>query len=338
MLFDIFLAAVASIAFSVVFYVWSAFTVVHQNEEVVVERFGTYLKTLSPGWHVFNSVVERMKPVEWSRRREMAGGRIETETLNSVRIPTGQQVYDFPSVQATTSDNSKVTVNGTITYRISNTRNAIYNIQNLYASMEHAISAAITHTVIKTPLEQILTQYDFIREDLMRELVKTAENWGITISDVHIQQITASAEVTKANADAIAIRRKVEIDQFAATTLFEANRRKTEAEMHLANMKADEEILRANRIADAELARRERASMQKFAEEQRDIELLAARQKAIENTSDAVRQYNVHQMYSSAIRDARSGHHTVVPYPALNFATEGTLFSALTRSQRPEQS
>src|SRR3712207_1050659 len=74
----------------------------------VVERFGQYHRTLEPGWHFI------IPFVDFVRRK----------------ISTKQQILDIQPQNVITKDNVKISIDNVIFYKVLNSKDAVYNIED----------------------------------------------------------------------------------------------------------------------------------------------------------------------------------------------------------------
>ncbi len=80
-----------------------------QGAEYTVERFGRYMRTLSPGLHIITPFVERI----------------------GAKLNMMEQVLDVASQEVITKDNAMVTADGVVFYQILDAAKAAYEITNL---------------------------------------------------------------------------------------------------------------------------------------------------------------------------------------------------------------
>src|SRR5690606_131616 len=96
---------------------------VPQGYNYTVERFGKYIRTLSPGLNIINPIFERI----------------------GARMNMMEQVLDVPTQEIITKDNAIVAVDGVAFYQVLNAPQAAYQV----AGLENAL-LNLTMTNIRT--------------------------------------------------------------------------------------------------------------------------------------------------------------------------------------------
>src|SRR5665213_2488185 len=118
--------------------------VIPQARAGIVERFGRYSKTLTPGLNVVLPFVDRLRPL----------------------IDLREQVVSFPPQPVITSDNLTVGVDSVIYFQVTDPRAATYEIQNYILAVEQLTITTLRNVVGSLNLEQTLTSRDAINTQL----------------------------------------------------------------------------------------------------------------------------------------------------------------------------
>lgn len=156
--------------------VYRAVKVVSQGQNVTVERFGRYNKTLKPGLSVINPIIDSL----------------------GKRLNMMEQVMDVPSQEAITRDNAMVKVDGVIFFQIIDAARAAYEITNL----SHAI-LNLTMTNIRTvmgsmDLDELLSKRDEINLRLLSVVDHATAPWGIKVTRIEIKDIAPPKDLVEA--------------------------------------------------------------------------------------------------------------------------------------------
>lgn len=208
---------VAVIVFAIVFFfvliltlvtLRSTIKIVHQAEVMVIERFGRYHTTLSPGLNFIIPYVDVPRSVNW-RWEEVSKGRLVTRSFSSPRIDLREQVIDFGKQNVITKDTVQIRINALVYYQIVDPRLAVLNIQNLPDAIELLTQSTLRNIIASLTLDDAFSSRERINDDLLKAIVRDAERWGVTITRVEVQHIIPPADIkTTMEAQIIAERNR----------------------------------------------------------------------------------------------------------------------------------
>lgn len=158
---------------------------VPESQFGVVKEFGKYTKTLKPGLHYLNPVVE-------------------TLTLVDAR----EKVIDLQKQSIMTKDNVNVTIDAVVYYRVEDAYRALYSVENVELAVAEIAKTTLRdlfgHTLLQEALETKEKMAKFIRQ----VIEKPTYNWGVTITRVLIQEILFSKELQQ-NLSAAATAKRI---------------------------------------------------------------------------------------------------------------------------------
>ena len=100
-------------------------TQVQQAQVMIIERFGSYYKTLNSGLHFVVPIMDKPREIEWKFTREMYGKNVSYIGMVN-RIDLRETVYDFPSQDVITRDNVNIKINALIYFQITDPLRATY--------------------------------------------------------------------------------------------------------------------------------------------------------------------------------------------------------------------
>ncbi len=160
------IALLVVIAFIVVILLRSI-RIVPQARAGVVERLGSYSRTLDPGPHVLIPFVDRVRQM----------------------IDLREQVVSFPPQPVITADNLTVNIDTVIYFQVTDPRAATYEIANYIQAVEQLTVTTLRNVVGAMNLEQTLTSRDEINTKLRGELDDATGKWGIRVARVELKAI-----------------------------------------------------------------------------------------------------------------------------------------------------
>lgn len=146
------------------------FIIVEFREQVIQERLGKFKQNLSPGFHFLVPFVDRP-----AYRREMR-----------------EQVLDVPSQTCITKDNIEVAVDGLVYIKVMDAYKASYGISNYQAASINLAQTTMRSEVGKITLDDTFSEREKMNENIVREIDKAAEPWGIKVLRYEIKNIRPS--------------------------------------------------------------------------------------------------------------------------------------------------
>ncbi len=149
------------------------FIIVEMREEVIQERLGKYKKTLKPGFHFMIPFVDSA-----AYHQEMR-----------------EQVIDVPSQTCITKDNIEVAVDGLVYLKVMDSYKASYGISNYKAAAVNLAQTTMRSEIGKLTLDDTFSEREKMNENIVREIDKAADPWGIKVLRYEIRNIRPSNEI-----------------------------------------------------------------------------------------------------------------------------------------------
>ena len=147
--------------------------IVGQGTVAVIERFGRYTRTLTPGLRLLMPVVDRVRAI----------------------IDVREQVVPFPPQPVITQDNLTVSIDTVIYFQVTDARSAVYQITNYIQAIEQLTVTTLRNIVGGMDLERTLTSRDYINNELRGVLDQVTGNWGIRVSRVELKAVEPPASI-----------------------------------------------------------------------------------------------------------------------------------------------
>ncbi len=141
--------------------------IVPQARAAIVERFGKYKNTLSPGLNIVVPFIDKVRYV----------------------IDMREQVVSFPPQPVITEDNLVVSIDTVIYFQVTDPVAATYEIANYIQAVEQLTMTTLRNIVGGMDLEETLTSRDEINTRLRGVLDEATGKWGIRVNRVELKGI-----------------------------------------------------------------------------------------------------------------------------------------------------
>jgi len=192
--------------------------VVPQSQVYVVERFGKYVRTLSPGLSLIIPYLSHI----------------------SHRVSILERQLPKFNISVITKDNVEVDMKTTVFFRVVDASRSVYRIRDIDTAIHTAASSVVRSAAGKLELDELQSSRDSMNHEIARNLQQAAEVWGVEITrteitDVIIDEQTRDAQRQQLNA---------ERERRAIIARAEGDRRAIE-------LAADAELYQAQRAAEA---------------------------------------------------------------------------------------
>ncbi len=141
--------------------------IVPQQTAQIVERLGSYSRTLDDGMHLLVPFIDKVR----------------------ANIDLREQVVSFPPQPVITSDNLVVSIDTVIYYSVIDAKSAVYEIANFIQGIEQLTVTTLRNVIGSLDLEQTLTSRDQINAQLRGVLDEATGKWGIRVNRVELKAI-----------------------------------------------------------------------------------------------------------------------------------------------------
>jgi len=172
--------------------------IVPQARAGIVERFGKYRATLTPGLNIVMPFIDRVRYL----------------------IDMREQVVSFPPQPVITQDNLQVAIDTVIYFQVTDPVAATYEITNYVQAIDLLTSSTLRNMVGGLSLEQVLTSREEIKIGLRNVLDETTGRWGIRVKEVELKGIDPPPSIK----DAMEKQMRADRDKRAAILTAEGQR------------------------------------------------------------------------------------------------------------------
>src|SRR4029450_1488860 len=150
--------------------------VVPQQSAYVVERLGRYSGTLNAGFHILMPFVDTIR----------------------YRHSPEELAVDIPAQVCITRDNVQVGVDGVLYLKVLNPERASYGIMDFMFAISQLAQTTLRSEVGKIDLDKTFEERTNINTQVVSELDKATEAWGVKVLRYEIKNITPPHDVLAA--------------------------------------------------------------------------------------------------------------------------------------------
>jgi regulator of protease activity HflC (stomatin/prohibitin superfamily) len=164
------------LAVLVLFVIAKTAIVVPQQSAYVVERLGKYGSTLNAGFHILVPFIDVIR----------------------YRHVLKESAVDIPEQVCITRDNVQVHVDGILYMRVLNPERASYGINDYEFALTQLAQTALRSEIGKIELDKTFEARTTINAQVVNELDKASEPWGVKVLRYEIKNITPPKDVLNA--------------------------------------------------------------------------------------------------------------------------------------------
>ena len=150
--------------------------VVPQQSAYVVERLGRFSDTLQAGFHILLPFVDVIR----------------------YRHSLKESAIDIPEQVCITRDNVQVAVDGVLYLKVLNPKNASYGISNYEFAIIQLAQTTLRSEIGKIELDRTFEERTHINAQVVSELDKASEPWGVKVLRYEIKNITPPKDIIAA--------------------------------------------------------------------------------------------------------------------------------------------
>lgn len=221
------------IAFFIVILLATGLKIVPQTSVYIVERLGSYKKTLKNGVNWIIPLLDRV---------------ILKESLK-------ERVLDFPAQDVITKDNVTMKIDTVVYMQITDPKLYAYGVEKPLFAVENLTATTLRNLIGDLELDQTLTSRDAVNERLRAILDEATDAWGIKILRVELKNILPPEDIRRAMEKQMRAEREkrqliLEAEGFKASEILRAEGNKTAAILNAEGQK-ESAILEAQGVTES---------------------------------------------------------------------------------------
>ena len=215
--------------------------VVQQSESVVIERLGSYVRTLHGGLHFIVPFFDRPRSIYWVDNSQL---------ISTTRLDMRETVLDVPSQAVITGDNVSIEIDALLYIQVIDPVKATYEIANLPMAVAQLAQTSLRNVIGEMDLDSCLVPGDKINDKLKAVLDEATDKWGTKVNRVELKNITPPKEIQ------IAMEKQMQAERERRAKVLEAEGDK-QAAITRAEGEKQEQINLSEGEKDAQMRRSE---------------------------------------------------------------------------------
>ncbi len=150
--------------------------IVSQSKAVVIERLGSYYRTMNTGLNYKLPIIDRIA---------------NTVSLKEV-------AKDFAPQPVITKDNVTMQIDTVVYYQITDPKLYTYGIENPVSAIETLTATTLRNIIGELELDETLTSRDIINSKMRSILDEATDAWGIKVNRVEVKNILPPRDIQEA--------------------------------------------------------------------------------------------------------------------------------------------
>ncbi|MBC8514460.1 SPFH/Band 7/PHB domain protein [bacterium] len=261
---------------------------VPQGREYLVQRFGRFVKVLSPGLHFIIPIFDRI----------------------AAKVNMKERVLDIPTQEVISQDNAIIQVDGVVFFQVIDSPKAVYEVHNLKRAIMNLSLTNIRTVMGSMELDELLSNRESINARLLQVVDLATNPWGIKVTRIEIKDITPPRDISEAMSKQMKAERERRAVILEAEGVKRSNILRAEGDKQSRILRAEGEKEYAYRLSEA----REREA--------------EAEAKATQMVSEAIAKgdvqainYFVAEKYVDALKEVASAPNQKVLFMPLEAAS-----------------
>ncbi|NJR67212.1 MAG: SPFH/Band 7/PHB domain protein [Synechococcales cyanobacterium CRU_2_2] len=152
--------------------------IVNEGEAALVERFGRYQRTLSPGLNFTLPV-------------------IDTVIIDTTR----EQVFDVPPQDAVTKDVVQVKADAVVFWEIDDLYKVHYQVDDIKTAIESFVLTSLRTAISQMDMTELLSARSDLSSTLLQDINSVTDEWGVRIRRVDVKDLKFDEDVMQSLED-----------------------------------------------------------------------------------------------------------------------------------------
>lgn len=278
--------------------------IIPQSKAYVVERLGSYDRTMQTGPHYRVPIIDRIANV-----------------VNLKEI-----VKDFDPQPVITKDNVTMQIDTVVYFQITDPKLYTYGVENPINAIENLTATTLRNIIGELELDETLTSRDIINTKMRSILDEATDPWGIKVNRVEVKNILPPRDIQEA------MEKQMRAERERREAILKAEGEKKAAVL-IAEGEKESTILRAD-------AKREAHIREAEGEAEAIIKIQEATAQGLRLLKDVGMDDAVLKLKSyEALIDVANGQATkiIIPSELQNLATIGTTFAEVTKKDKESE-
>lgn len=275
--------------------------IIPQSKAYVVERLGSYDRTMQTGPHYKVPIIDRIANV----------------------VSLKEIVKDFDPQPVITKDNVTMQIDTVVYFQITDPKLYTYGVENPISAIENLTATTLRNIIGELELDETLTSRDIINSKMRSILDEATDPWGIKVNRVEVKNILPPKDIQ----DAMEKQMRAERERREAILKAEGEKK---AAILIAEGEKESTILKAD-------AKREAHIREAEGEAEAILKIQEATAQGLKLLKEAKMDDVVLKLKSyEALVDVANGQATkiIIPSDLQNLATVGTALSEMVETNK----
>ncbi len=147
--------------------------IIPQSNAYVVERLGTYHRTLQRGLHIVVPIIDRI----------------------SKKVTLKEVVKDFNPQPVITKDNVTMQIDTVVYFQVTDPKLYTYGIDRPISALENLTATTLRNIIGDLELDETLTSRDIINTRMRAILDEATDPWGVKVNRVEVKNIIPPRDI-----------------------------------------------------------------------------------------------------------------------------------------------